>query len=457
MSGITRRRLLVGAAAVSGTAGGIGGSRPALGRATDGAFDPVEHGYGFRNWSPRDQYFEAPPRPTPASIRERIRTDWGEGARAALGLDTTRLSEGLLDAITTQVRTALVQRAGTNGHCYGMVLTAQGYFEHPETIPVDRRVASEIEDPTVPIEEPVAPVYEEIVERQAAQYLRFRAWLGRRAMLHPEWIDTPGLLRDVRSVVGTFGTAALTLFDESLYGHQVLAYGFEADGDAVRIPIYDPNRTAAAYRGATPELRFEPDGGTLSMRPYDRYTSLLFNRYDQIERATERDRAGPLDHLVVDRPTLRDSLFPVAVVTADPEGVELSVVDPDGVELDRIRGEEMDRDRSGSARIRSLYGAEPGTYRVCVFGTEATDYELTALAADPDGTLVDAKRAGTVEPGELHEYDLEITEEGDGAMARGRRGWIGPALVGGAGAVGGVAVGALGHRTLRRTGGRDGG
>ncbi len=455
MFAITRRHVIVGAASVVGATGVEG---TALGARQDGesTFRPVEHGYGFRNWSLRDQYFDPPPNPPRASIRERIRTEWRKAARYSLGVETDRFPSGLLEAIVTQVRTPLVQRAGTNGHCYGMVLTAQGYFERPETIPVDRRVASEIEDPTVPVEEPTAPVYEEITRRQAEQYLEFRAWLGRRAMLHPEWIDMRRLLDDVRSVVATFGTATLSLFDEDLFGHQVLAYGFEQDGDGVSIPIYDPNRTAVTYRGETPEIRFESDEGTLSMQPYDRYTHVLFNRYDQIERATDRDRTSPLDHLTVDRARVRDALFPVAVVTVDSADVELTVVDPNGEELDRIRGEGMDRNRGDLARLRSLYGADPGTYRVGVLGTQATDYELTAVVAGPEGTLVDATRTGSVDPGEFHAYDLSVPEEGSGTMTRDGGGRLRPALVGGAGAVVGVAVGAVGYRTLRGLRGRDG-
>lgn len=452
---ITRRHLLAGAAALAGAAGGTEGVRAARTRSVDGAFDPAEHGYGFRNWSTRDQYFDSPIVRSRRSVRERIRTEWNERARTVLDLDTDPFPEPLLDAVTAQVRTAIVQRAGTNGHCYGMVLTAQQYFEDPSSIPVDRRVASEIEDPTVPIEDPATPVYDGIVERQAAQYLRFRAWLGRRAMVRPEWIDASRLLGDVRSVVEAFGTATLSLFDDDLSGHQVLAYGYEEDGGGVRVPIYDPNRAATSYRGERPTLRFDRSGGALAMRAYGRYTHVLFNRYDQIERATGRGRASPLDHLRVGPSTVHESLFPVVVVTTDTEDAELAVVAPDGTELQRIRGGLMDGSRGDLARLRSLYGADSGTYRVGVFGTRRTDYELRALAADADGAVVRAVRTGTVGSGELHEYALDVPEDGDGTMVRERRGGVPSGLVGGAGAIGGVAVGVASHRAFQRLRSRD--
>lgn len=417
-------------------------------------FGPEENGFGFRNWSPASQYFEAPSEPSRASIRERIRTGWRDRSRELIGLDTSELPARAADAIATQLRLAVVQRAGTNGHCYGMVLAAQQYFERPETIPVDRRTASEIEDPTVPVEEPTAPVYEDIVRLQAEQYLRFRPWLGRRALLRPAWIDTGAVLRDVRSVIDALGSATLTLYDGSLYAHQVLGYRYEGVGDGTVISIYDPNRPAVTYRGERPALRFTRDGDTVSMDAYGRYTGVLFNRYDRIERATDREDASPLDHLTVDRSTLRASLFPLALVMVDTADVELTVVAPDGEELDRVRGTYMDRTREEYARVRSRYGATPGTYRIAVFGEDQVDYEVTTIVADDDGVVVDTTHDGTIEPGEFHEYDLEIAGSGRGSMDR-QDGRLQRATLVGAGAVGGMAVGALGYRGMRQRRERD--
>ncbi|PSQ18867.1 hypothetical protein BRD00_03740 [Halobacteriales archaeon QS_8_69_26] len=110
-----------------------------------------------------------------------------------------------------------------------MVLTAQEYFERPESIPVDGRVAAEIEHPTVPVDDPSAPVYRRIVESQAEQFLRFRAWLARRSMLRPERIDTAALLEDVRATVEESGTAPVSLFGEGLVGHHYEVRAVVAD------------------------------------------------------------------------------------------------------------------------------------------------------------------------------------------------------------------------------------
>ena len=52
------------------------------------AFDPAVHGFGFRNWSSRTQYFESPTDPNRAAVRNLIRTGWRDQARSILGFDT---------------------------------------------------------------------------------------------------------------------------------------------------------------------------------------------------------------------------------------------------------------------------------------------------------------------------------------------------------------------------------
>jgi hypothetical protein len=335
-----------------------------------------------------------------------------------------------------------------------MVLTAQRYFESPEAIPVDRRRASEIESPVVPIEEPDAPVYEEIVRRQADQFLKFRAFIGRRVLLYRDWVDTSAVLRDVRDVIGTFGTAALILFNETLFSHQVLAYGFEERDGSVVIPIYDPNRPASAYRRDAPALRFERDGELFSMRPYGRYTGILFSRYDRIEAATDRTSVGPADHVTVDRERLRESLFPHALIAANTEDVDLAVAGPEDRRVRRIRGEYTDETRGEYSRVCSRYGVDPGTYRISVFGEDRTTYELTATVTDRDGALVDETRRASIRPGIVHEYDLKLPEDGAGSVRRIRSGTRLRRFLG-AGAAG-VAVGAVGSRAANRLRNRDG-
>ena len=244
------------------------------------------------------------------------------------------------------------------------------------------------------------------------------------------------------------GTATLTVMDGSLFTHQVLAYGVESDGEGVRIPIYDPNRPAAVYDGRRPALRFEPDGDGFSMRPYGQYTHALFNQYDQIAQATDRGNGTPMDHQTGGEATVRESLFPLALVAVDTDDVHLAVTGPGENNVDRVRATHMDREPADNDRLRSLYGAPPGTYRIDVFGDAGTTYELTTTVVGLDGVAVDATETGTLETGQRHEYELTVTDDRDGTIGRdgGGRSW--PLVAGGV--AGGLAVGALTHRALRR-------
>lgn len=434
---------------LAGSVGADGGARE--------VFDPSRHGFGFPNWTADSQYFETPPEIDREPIDRRIRAEWNQQAAPLMDLDFGALPNPLIRAIATQLRAAVVQRAGTNGHCYGMALAAQQYYEIPEAIPVDMRLASAIDDPTVPHDDPSAPVYEDIVQLQADQFLRFRAWLGRRGMLFPDAIDTAAVLRDIRAVVERFGTASVTIFNGSLYSHQLLVYDVHDYGDRVELEAYDPNLPASFYADATATLRLDRVGDELSMVQYDRYTGLLYNRYDRIERATDRGEVSPLDHLTLSRETFRERLFPLALILADSEAVDLVVETPDGGRMERLRGEYMDRSLGTYPCLRSRYGVEPGRYRISVFGLGGTDYELRALVTGVDGTVVDATESRRIGAGDVHRYWLTIPESGTGGLSRGRSDWERTALVGGAGAVGGALAGIAGDRLRRRRRGGDGG
>lgn len=391
-------------AIVSGSTGG----------STTAGFDPSRHGFGFRNWSSQTQDFEVPDAdPSDDRVRERLRSGWRGPAASVLGLRLTAVPDALLDALTDQLRGSLLQRAGTNGHCYGMGLAAQRYFERPATLPLELATASEVQHPAAPLEEPDAPVYREIVGLQADQFLRFRAWLGRRAMLWPDRIDVDAQLRDVRAVIDTFGTATVSLLESQLSGHQVLAYDYDDHADGTTLSVYDPNHRAELYDRQRRTIEFERTERGLSMRPYGRYTRFLFNRYDRIEDATGREDASPLDHTDLGATEVRESLFPMALVTVDSEDVDLAVSTPGGGRLGRTRGAFMDRSRWRHPRLRFAYGVDSGRYRIGILGRKTTAYTLRARVVGRAGGSLDATRSGTVEAGETRTYDATVPDDPD--------------------------------------------
>lgn len=454
--GYTRRRALGALAGLAAT--GVAGGRLAVGRATAESrqaerFEPVRHGFGFRNWGRGSRYFEPAAVPTREALRERVRTGWREAARETIGLRPGDLPAAATDAIVSHLRTAIEQGAGTNGHCYGMALTAQHYFERPEAIPVARRTASEIRDPTEPSPAGDAPVYREIVQRQVEQFLRFRSWIARLAILRPEWLDGAAVLRDVRAVVEATGTASVVLFDGSLSAHQVLVHRITEAAGETRLHLYDPNEAAPAYDSHHPTVAFErgPDGPR--MRPFGGYVGLLYTRYDQIDRATDRERPGPMDHLSVGPDAVREAMFPLLQVAVDTDGVALRLAPPGGSAVGRVAGRFAARSRGRTPAIRTRYGVEPGRYRVSVVGRRDAEFTLRGVVADADGVPLDVRLSDAVAAGEVRSYALAVPSGDDDASlapteGSRERGGTDARVAVAAGA--GVAAGVLGTRTVDR-------
>lgn len=454
----SRRSVLRSALAIGTVGGGLGSGLVGSVAGGHEGFDPTRHAFGFENWSSRTQTFESPnPQLSVDDVSDRFGTAWVEHARSILGLQPARFSEALVGTMSTQLRETIVQNAGTNGHCYGMALAAQRYYERPETIPVPRETAAAISHPIEPLEDPSAPVYDDITDLQAEQFIRFRAWLGRRAMLYPDRIDLEAQLADVRAVVDAFDTAVVSVLDDRLSGHQVLVHDYEDRSDGTSLHVYDPNISARRYEYRRQTIELERTDDSYRMEPYRQYTHLLFNRYDRIEQATDRVTASPLDHLEVEASQLREELFPTALVTVDTTDVDLSVSRPSDRPLGRLRGAYMDSSRGAFPRLRCGYGISAGEYRIAIVGSRETDYQLRVRIAEPAGARVDETRYDRIESGETHTYVVEVPESADetGTVQRveGESGLGRLAAVG----AGGAAIGAGAYHVWRRTGDGDSG
>lgn len=409
--GASRRALLRSTVGLGATAIGLTGiSRWS---AAEDGFDPERHGFGFRNWGAGQREFHIPVAetdPAQVAVRDHIFTEWDGRAESVFDVELRQTNDVFLEALATLLRIAIVQRAGTNGYCYGMSLAAQAYYESPSSIPIDRRYASDIRHPAEPLSEPVAPVYRDIAQLQADQYLRFRSWLGRRAMLWPERIDVAAQLRDIRAVVDVFGTAQVFLFAGSTKGHQVLAYDYEDHADGTSVSVYDPNFSASSYEDRVRILEFDATDGGYEVRPYDQYTGVLFNRHDRIEVATGRSGVTLFDHFDGNPVRIREAIIPTALVTVDTADVDLGIVDPNGSRFDRLVSDFMDASRGGLARIRAGYGIEPGVYRIHIHGRRRTAYDLHVRIAGPAETRLSASRIAAIDAGEIHIYEATVPE-----------------------------------------------
>lgn len=410
----SRRTVLRGAAGLAATAIGFTGHSRA--RADENGFDPVRHGFGFRNWGVGWREFDIPESeldPSQVAVRDHILTEWDGHAESLFEGGIQQTNEVFLETLATILRSAIVQRTGTNGHCYGMSLAAQAYYESPSSIPIDRLNAAAIRHPAEPLADPEAPVYRDIAQLQAEQYLRFRSWLGRRAMLWPERIDVADQLGDIRAVIDVFGTAQVFLFAGTTRGHQVLAYEYEDRADGTTVSVYDPNYAASSYEHRIRTLEFDRIEGGYEVRPYEAYDGVLFNRHDRIEAATGRSDVSPFDHFDGDPSRLRETMFPTALVTVDTADVDLGIAGPSGSRFDRLVSDFMDVTRGDVSHIRTAYGIKPGTYRIHIHGRRRTAYDLRVRIAGPADTRLSASRTAAIEAGEVHVYEAIVPENAD--------------------------------------------
>jgi len=476
-NGTSRRALLSGVAALSAagservvgtsTADGsrAGDRRSNADRAKqDEEFHPTVHGFGFRNWSTRDPVFTEHDHEAvdEGQVRRLLGRRWEGPARRALDVNVLQLPDALFDAIAKQLYVSVNQQSGTNGHCYGMVFAAQQYFEEPDSIPLDREVASEFDHPEAPVEDrATGPVAAEIDHYHITQFFDLHSWLGRRAILRPDWIDYERQLDRIAAVVDEFGTAGITVFNsQTRASHQVLVYDYSREPGATRLFVYDPNYRAGRYaRPRSPEpIEVDTTGSEPTVRPYGKgYDGLVFNRRKRVAAARgaseseDRTEGSPLVG-----PTgedVADQLFDLALFLVDSEGVSLTVVGPDDRPLLRDDATYLDRSRTEYGRMRYRYGFSPGRYEIKVVGEADADYALRALVADAEGTRLDARPSASISAGEVHRYTAEVPESGTGSIERvtgesGGTSWFGSSWRGRLGAVGvgavatGVAAGA---------------
>ena len=175
----------------------------------------------------------------------------------------------LIDLVARQLYVAVNQLSATNGHCYGMVFTAQRYYENPDSIPLGRESASRLAHPEKSTGGREPAVGSDIDHYQNKQFLSPYSWLGRRRAYGLGDIDYRAEVATITAAVGEYGTAGITVFNpNSLYSHQVLVYGYERDAEGITFRIYDPNVPAPDYaRGGTRTLRVDD---TLRERPRPR-------------------------------------------------------------------------------------------------------------------------------------------------------------------------------------------
>jgi hypothetical protein len=277
-------------------------------------FDPTRHAFGFRNWSSAVPTFPQHRHQSvdESEVRRIVDARWARAVQRTLGVNLGRASEELIRSIARQVYVSASQEPTSNGHCYGMVCAAQRYFEEPAAVPLDRETASEFEHPEVPLGRTgreKSPVATDVDGYRNLQLFNPNAWIGRRGLCFPKWIDLDGSIRNVERVLDAFGTAGVTLLNSrTKASHQVVIYDANRIGGRTRLAIYDPNYSADHYRrSGTRHVEVVHSANDARMVPYESYGPSYSTA---VTDSSRRPAAGPTPSTRSPRSTRRPGPSP---------------------------------------------------------------------------------------------------------------------------------------------------
>jgi len=218
---------------------------------TPDGFDPRVHGFGFANWAGVEgirKNGEPFTLPYSETSKEDAR-DW------ILGLDDPKhRSKELWDGGVNLAQGLYRRQLSTDGHCLGMVLSANHYFKSPEDFPPGVQFAQSVPHPT--------DRYESVGERIRSEQDNFSH--GRTAtqlvlaLNAPAYDPQPNLTK-IRRALSRTGTAPIALEMQTGDGdsqdkttqtifHSGLVYHQERTDDALELYYYDPDDPAENYK-----------------------------------------------------------------------------------------------------------------------------------------------------------------------------------------------------------------
>lgn len=332
-------------------------------------FDPEIHGFGFSNWagntgrSANNEVFTYEPgEVTQEDVRQTIDDSW-----------TTAISEGRETLIARIVYSWIGGNAATNGHCYGMALSADGYFRHPSELPASVGSASEIPRPTGEND----AVADRIRRIQTSQILRaelfWYAFFGLRWGL----ADHRESLAQLTEAIDANGTAGLTL-DGEAGAHQVLAYRYERSDGVTDVFVYDPNYEADDHE--------DPDDvWTLSVDRESGEVLEIEDRYDHFLFHDPHMDPSVVDRLIGGRNRVLDELSN-AVFLGLEAGDALEIDVPGNVLVDRPTAEYADPKGSRYADAAVVFGSL-NEFEISIDGEAGGEYSLDTVGLR-DGDLI---------------------------------------------------------------------
>jgi hypothetical protein len=367
----------------SPTRGQQGWPNPWLARLDDDAtqardgFDPQVHGFGFGNWAGKTgvrkngELFTLPYTETPGEDA----VNWIQGLD-----DPIARGEDLWEGGVELAEGLYRRQISTDGHCLGMVLSADHYFQSPAELPRGVQFAQSVPHPT--------GRYESVGERIRSEQDSFGH--GRTAtqvvlaLNAPLYEPKPNYEKIRRSVSNT-GTAPVALElkpEDSRSGkpkqgsekifHSGLVYHWEETGDAVELYYYDPDDPAENYRSPDEvygteldeedshldrafekprhSLRINPETGELLDNTHPRGFSVVTYAYFPVGRGAA---VADTFEAQTDRGTQRSEY---RETRSDPQSASVSARgESGGVEVEYLdHSTEHTPDRSAESNIESV-------------------------------------------------------------------------------------------------------
>lgn len=367
-------------------------------------FDPTVHGFGFANWegasgtgADGEEFTYEPEDVTREDVRRAIDDSW-----------TAVLSEAKRHLMTRIVHSWIGGNAATNGHCYGMVVAADDYFQSPSELPAGVGSASEIPHPTGEYD----AVGDRIRRLQTTQLLRaepfWYAFLGFRWGLadHRESIE------QLTEAIDATGTGGLALDGED-NPHQVMAHGYEHADGVTDAFIYDPGYEAADHANGVWTLSVDRETGDV-LEIEDGYDEFLYH-----DPGLE---LPSVDGLVGGHDRVLDELSN-AVFLGLEAGGSLTIDVPGDVLVDRPAAEYADPESAPYADAAVVFGS-PDEFEVSIDGENGEEYSLDTFGLRDGDLVVEEVVSGTLEevPARLRlaldeagEFVVDVVEEAEEA------------------------------------------
>ena len=374
-------------------------------------FDPAVHGFGFTNWSGTGQFTPAHDHQTIAeeTFRTQFNAEWlpviAEAYPSPLPDSVIRL---LISPLYETLRNG-PESIYSDGHCYGMCLVAQEYFEAgvSDSLPADVETAADIEKPTGDY----AASGREIDDEHRSQALNgTTVFQINHRLIEAAPIDATAEVRAIQAAITDQGTAIVGIGTDpsardQQFAHQLIAYDVEltggdsvSDADSARIDVYDPNEAAAYYTDDSRQLEIDLSGP--SVQPLTNNDGagyqFVYDRFGLVG-PSRTDFLGAINfgyRLVRD---LFDNYLDGLMTITAHSPVRIDATAPDGRQLEHP---EQPVEDTPPSELVYLTETTSGEYEVQIEGTADGAYTLDILGSVPDGGVIEERFTHTISEGE---------------------------------------------------------